>query len=162
MKKSLISHKLAGRTLTYLILVLFFFISVLPIWWIWQAALVPKSPTNIDPFAIPTSLTLDNVVAAWTVGKMSSYMVNSLLVAVPRVAVVLLLSSLAGYAFGKLKFFGRNKIFSFILFGMMIPVQAMAIPLYYNIQRLGMIDNRWTLILPYYGLSMTFEIFMMR
>ncbi len=60
-------------------------------------------------------------------------MINSVLVAVPRVAGVLILSSLAGYAFGKLKFWGRDKIFSFMLFGMMIPVQAMVIPLYYNL-----------------------------
>lgn len=162
MKQNLVSHKFTGKVLTYFFLILFFFISILPIWWIWQAALIPKGPTNIDPFAFPTNPTFDNIVEAWTVGKMSSYMINSILVAVPRVAVVLFLSSLAGYAFGKLKFFGRDKVFSFILFGMMIPIQAMAIPLYYNIQRLGMINTRWALILPYFGLSMPFDIFMMR
>lgn len=89
-------------------------------------------------------------------------MINSVLVAVPRVAGVLILSSLAGYAFGKLKFWGRDKIFSFMLFGMMIPVQAMVIPLYYNLQNLGLINTRWAMVIPYFGLSMPFAIFMMR
>ena len=75
----------------------------------WQAALVPTDRLNMDPFALPVKITFDNIIKAWTVGKMSTYMINSVLVAVPRVAGVLILSSLAGYAFGKLKFWGRDK-----------------------------------------------------
>ena len=85
---------------------------------------------------------------------MGGYMKNSILVAVPRVFVVLLFSSMAGYAFGKLKWKGRNQIFYFILIGMMIPINAMIIPLYYNVQQLGMINTLQAMILPYFGLSM--------
>ncbi|NCC77570.1 MAG: carbohydrate ABC transporter permease, partial [Clostridia bacterium] len=77
-------------------------------------------------------------------------------------AVVLTLSSLAGYSFGNLYFPGRDAVFSFMLFGLMIPVQAMIIPIYYNIQRMGLINTRAAMIIPYFGLSMPFAIFMMR
>lgn len=150
------------KALTYAVLILTLLISIMPLYWMWQAALVPSSQLNVDPFAFPRSLTLENIVNAWTTGKMSTYMVNSILVAIPRVLGVLILSSLAGYAFGKLKFKGRDKIFSFMLFGMMIPIQAMVIPLYYNLQQLGLINTRWAMIIPYFGLSMPFAVFMMR
>lgn len=150
------------KILTYVVLILTLLVSIMPLIWMWQAALVPSNKLNVDPFAIPTSLTLENIKRAWTTGKMNIYMVNSILVAIPRVLGVLLLSSLAGYAFGKLKFKGRDKIFSFMMFGMMIPIQAMVIPLYYNLQQMGLINTRMAMVLPYFGLSMPFAVFMMR
>lgn len=150
------------KVLTYAVLILTLLISIMPLIWMWQAALVPSNKLNVDPFAIPTSLTLENIKKAWTTGKMNIYMVNSVLVAIPRVLGVLVLSSLAGYAFGKLKFKGRDKIFSFMLFGMMIPIQAMVIPLYYNLQQMGLINTRLAMVLPYFGMSMPFAVFMMR
>lgn len=151
-----------GHGMIYVILILFVFISVLPIFWMWLAAIKPFDPSVNDPFAFPTSFTLEYIKEAWTTGRMGTYMKNSILVAVPRVAVVLLLASLAGYAFGKLKWKGRDFVFKFILVGMMIPINAMIIPLYYNIQRLGMINSLQAMILPYFGLSMPFACFMMR
>lgn len=150
------------KILTYAVLILTLLVSVMPLIWMWQAALVPSNKLNVDPFAFPTSLTLDNIKRAWTTGKMNVYMINSILVAVPRVLGVLRLSSLAGYAFGKLKFKGRDKIFSFMMFGMMIPIQAMVIPLYYNLQQMGLINTRLAMVIPYFGLSMPFAVFMMR
>ena len=147
------------KILTYAVLILTLLVSVMPLIWMWQAALVPSNKLNVDPFAFPTSLTLDNIKRAWTTGKMNVYMINSILVAVPRVMGVLLLSSLAGYAFGKLKFKGRDKIFSFMMFGMMIPIQAMVIPLYYNLQQMGLINTRLAMVIPYFGLSMPFAVF---
>lgn len=146
----------------HLVLIVFFLISVLPIYWIWQAALVPASSLNLDPFAFPRQVTMVNLVKAWTVGHMNVYMLNSILVAIPRVFTVLFLATLAGFSFGKLSFPGRDKVFSFMLFGLMIPVQAMIIPIYYNIQRMGLINTRAAMIIPYFGLSMPFAIFMMR
>lgn len=150
------------KLLTYAVLILTLLVSIMPLIWMWQAALVPSNKLNVDPFAIPTSVTLDNIKRAWTTGKMNVYMINSILVAIPRVLGVLLLSSLAGYAFGKLKFKGRDKIFSFMMFGMMIPIQAMVIPLYYNLQQMGLINTRLAMVIPYFGLSMPFAVFMMR
>lgn len=144
------------------ILILFVFISVMPIFFMWMAAVKPFDPSVNNPFALPTAFTLEYIKEAWTTGRMEIYMKNSILVAIPRVAIVLLLASLAGYAFGKLKWRGRNAVFAFILIGMMIPINAMIIPLYYNIQQLGMINTLQAMILPYFGLSMPFACFMMR
>lgn len=146
----------------YLLLIAFVLISVLPIYWMWQAALKPFDPAVNDPFSFPKSITFQYLSEAWTVGRMNLYMRNSILVAIPRVFFVLLLSSLAGYAFGKLKWKGKDLIFNFILIGMMIPINAMIIPIYYNVQKLGMINTLWAMILPAFGLSMPFACFMMR
>lgn len=151
-----------SKLMIYFVLVTFLFISVMPVLWIVLAALKDSSELNQNPFAWPTSITFENIVEAWTVGKMGKYFLNSIIVAFPRVIVILILSSLAGYAFGKLKFPGKNFLFYFFLFGLMVPIQAMLIPLYYNIQSMGMINTYWAMIIPNFGLSMPFAIFMMR
>lgn len=143
-----------------IILILFVFISILPIFWMWQASLQPVDPTQNNPFVLPTGFTMENLEKAWTVGKMGLYMRNSLIVAIPRVLGVLLFGSLAGYAFGKLKWKGRDLVFSFLLFGMMVPINAMLIPIFYSVKPL--INTHWALILPYFGLSMPFACFLLR
>jgi raffinose/stachyose/melibiose transport system permease protein len=146
----------------HLVLIAFLIISVLPIFWFIMAALKPTSELNVNPFAWPETFTLDNIVSAWTVGKMSVYFWNSVFVAVPRVLIIIALATLAGYAFAKLKFPGRDGLFYFFLFGMMIPIQAMIIPLYYTMQSLNLINTYWALIIPSFGLAMPFAVFMMR
>lgn len=152
------------KLVIYALLILFVVISVLPIAWMILTAL--KDPmelsTNSNPLSFPKQFTFENLQEAWTQGKMGKYFSNSIIVAVPRVIAVLFLSSLAGFAFAKLKFPGRNFLFFFFLFGMMVPIQAMLIPLYYNIQNLGLINSYWALIIPFLGISMPFAIFMMR
>ncbi|MFI3256744.1 MAG: carbohydrate ABC transporter permease [Spirochaetales bacterium] len=151
-----------GHFIMNIILVLFFFISILPIYWMWQAAIQPFTMALTNPFAFPTGFTLEYLQNAWIDGKMSIYMRNSVFVAIPRVSVVLVFASLAGFSLGKLRWKGRELVFNLILVGMMIPINAMLIPLYYSIQRAGLINSLWAMVLPYFGLSMPFSCFLLR
>ncbi|MDQ0972257.1 raffinose/stachyose/melibiose transport system permease protein [Neobacillus niacini] len=151
-----------SKLMIYFILVTFLFISIMPVLWIVLAALKDSSELSNNPFSFPQSITFENIIEAWTVGKMGKYFLNSIIVAFPRVIVILILATMAGYAFGKLKFPGKNALFYFFLLGLMVPIQAMIIPLYYNIQGMGLINTFWAMIIPNFGLSMPFAIFMMR
>jgi ABC-type glycerol-3-phosphate transport system permease component len=151
-----------SRIITYIILIFFVFIALMPLLWMWIAAFRVADPSSPDPFAMPTGITFANIVKAWTVGRMGTYIGNSIIVAIPRVAIILLFSSMAGYGFGKLRWKFQNIIFGFILMGLMLPIQAMIIPVFYNLQRLGLVNTRWALIIPGFGMAMPFSCFMMR
>jgi len=138
------------------------FISIMPLVWTWIAAVKDPVELNQDPFSWPEKWTFGNLQQAWFVGKMNLYFINSIIIAVPRVLGILTLACLAGYAFGKLKFPGQKGLFYFFLFGMMVPVQAMLIPIYFNLQRFGLINTHIAAIIPGYGIAMPFAIFMMR
>lgn len=56
--------------LTHAILILFVLVSVLPIFWMWMAAIKPFDPSVNDPFAFPTSVTFEYIKEAWTTGRM--------------------------------------------------------------------------------------------
>jgi ABC-type glycerol-3-phosphate transport system permease component len=150
------------RFITYAILLFFVLVSVMPLIWMWMAAFGQPDPSTADPFAIPKRLTFDNIIRGWTLGRMNVYTINSALVALPRVFAVLLLASLAGFSFGKLQWKFKDLIFTFMLFGLMIPGTVMLIPIFYNLQRMHLVNTRWALILPYFGMSMPFSCFMMR
>ncbi len=160
--KSLKAQKFGYAVLFYIILAVFIVISLLPIFIMWFSAFRPENEITVNPFSLPSKFTFENIINAWVNGKMGKYFINSVIVVIPRVLGVVLLSSTAGYGFAKLKFFGNKVLFYYILFGLMIPLQAIMIPIYYNLQKMGLINSYAGLFLPVYGLSMPFCVFFMR
>ena len=73
---------------------------------------------------------------------------NSILVAVTTVILNLLVTTMAGYAFARIPFKGRNTVFMILLAGMMIPAQATMIPVYVVMSKLGLVGSLWAIILP--------------
>lgn len=157
-------RRVIGITAIYLFLILFVIISLYPIVFSWFAALKTKTElmTSPNPLTLPKTVTFQNFIDAWSIGKMGRYFINSICVTVPTVIGILLLSSMAGFAFGKLKFPGSKKLFFLFLVGMMIPGQATIISLYYTIVDFGLVNNYLAVILPTLGTAMPFAIFMMR
>ena len=157
-------RRVIGISAIYLFLILFVIISLYPIVFSWFAALKTKTElmTSPNPLTLPKTVTFQNFIDAWSIGKMGRYFINSICVTVPTVIGILLLSSMAGFAFGKLKFPGSKKLFFLFLVGMMIPGQATIISLYYTIVDFGLVNNYLAVILPTLGTAMPFAIFMMR
>ena len=78
------------------------------------------------------------------------------------VAISTVLSILAGYAFGLMRFRGAQVLFYVFLLGLMVPLEATIVPLYYDLRDLGLTDTYWALILPQAGVSVAFGTFWMR
>lgn len=163
-RQRLTPAKILKYVIIYLILLIFLYISLMPIVFTWFAAFKPSTEllTNRDPLSFPKEFQLENFKEAWTVGRMGTYMKNSLTVTIPTVLGVLFLASMAGFSFGKLKFPGSNKLFFFFLIGLMMPIQVLLIPLYYTVQGFGLINSPLGYIVPTLGTTMPFAIFMMR
>lgn len=86
--------------------------------------------------------------------------VNTLLVAGSVTALKLVMDSMAGYAFAKMEFPGKDVLFVLVLAALMIPFSAILIPLFFLVRDLGLLDTYWALILP--PLANPIGIFMMR
>ena len=95
-------------------------------------------------------------------GAISAPTWSSAIVTVTVVAVATVLSILAGYAFGMMRFRGSEVLFYVMLLGLMIPTEAMIVPLYYDFRDLGLVDTYWALMLPQVGTSIAFGTFWMR
>ncbi|MCA9864637.1 MAG: carbohydrate ABC transporter permease [Thermomicrobiales bacterium] len=154
--------RLGGNVVTYAILIFFFFVFLMPFVWIWFSAFKTKQEIAKDPFSPPTSLAPDNLVQAWTVGRFSQYILNSVIYSFAIVLGVALLSCLAGYALAQLPLPGRNGIFVLFLMGLMIPFQSVMIPRYYLLRDVNILETYWAFILPGIAVRLPFGIFLMR
>ena len=148
------------QALTYTLLGVFSLIALAPIAGIVLTAL--QDPGSVAGFGQPGGFHLANFAHAWSDGHFSSYLRSSAIVAVSVVAISSLLSIMAGYAFGLMRFRGDQALFYLFLFGLMVPLEAIVVPLYYDFRDLGLTDTYWGLILPQVGLSVAFGTFWMR
>jgi raffinose/stachyose/melibiose transport system permease protein len=100
--------------------------------------------------------------AAWEEGNFGTYLRSSLIVTGSVVAISTVLSVLAGYAFGLMRFRGAGVLFYLFVLGLTVPLEAIVVPLYYDLRDVGMTDTYWALILPQAALSTAFGTFWMR
>jgi raffinose/stachyose/melibiose transport system permease protein len=149
------------QLLSYTILAVFAVVALYPIVTIVLLALHRRSDL-VTGFSIPDHLSLNTFRQAWDLGGFGSGLVNSLIVAGTVAIVTAVLSTLAGYAFGAMRFRGSNALFYLLLIGLIFPYEATVIPLYYVFRDVGLTDSLWALILPQIGLSVPFGTFWMR
>jgi ABC-type glycerol-3-phosphate transport system permease component len=127
-----------------------------------STALKTDHDVKVNPFGLFSSFSTENVVTAWTVGNFGSYVVNSFLLSVPSTLLVVVLSTMAGYAFARLPFPGRSFLFYLVVLGLLVPFFTYMIPLYFQLRSMGMLDSLIgaNLVLASTGLS--FGTFFMR
>jgi raffinose/stachyose/melibiose transport system permease protein len=148
------------QTMGYVILGVFSLIALFPIAGILFTAL--QNPGGGASFGSFDGLHFSNFKTAWDEGHFGTYLKSSVIVAVAVVSVSGLLSILAGYAFGLMRFRGSGLLFYVFLLGLMVPTEAIIVPLYYDFRDLGLTDTYWGLILPQIGTSVAFGTFWMR
>ena len=148
------------HVLNYAILIAFSLVALYPVLGILSTALSP--PGDTTGFHVPSSLDFSNFSNAWTEGHFSSYLRSSAIVAVSVVAISTVLSILSGYAFALMRFRGATVLFYVFLLGLMVPEEALIVPLYFDLRDLNLTDTYWALIMPQVALSVAFGTFWMR
>jgi raffinose/stachyose/melibiose transport system permease protein len=147
-------------SITYAILGAFSLFALLPIVGIVLTAL--QSQGSLAAFGTFDGLHAGNFADAWRDGHFGTYLRSSAIVTVAVVAAAVVLSILSGYAFGLMRFRGAEVLFYVFLLGLMIPTEAVIVPLYYDFRDIGLTDTYWALILPQVGTSVAFGTFWMR
>jgi raffinose/stachyose/melibiose transport system permease protein len=148
------------QALTYTLLGVFSLIALLPIVGIVLTALQHEG--GGASFGSFDGLHFSNFKHAWEDGNFGTYLKSSVIVAVAVVGLATVVSILAGYAFGLMQFRFAGPLFYLFLLGLMVPMEAMIVPLYYDLRDLQLTDTYWALILPQAGTSIAFGTFWMR
>jgi len=149
------------QLISYAVLGVFAIIAIYPILTIVLLAFHRRSDL-VTGFSIPDAPTFDTFRMAWEEGGFNHGLVNSFIVAASVSLVTAVLATLAGYAFGTMRFRGSSALFYMLLIGLIFPYEATVIPLYYVFKDVGLTDSLWALILPQIGLSIPFGTFWMR
>ena len=122
-----------------------------PLAWMVSSSLKTQQTVFRDFSLIPTPAHVDNYVLAWTKGKFGVYFLNSLGYTVTTVLGVLVLASLAAYAFSRFSFRGSGFLHKLLLSTMLMPVPAGFVALYLLLTQLGLIDRGVGHVLPRLG-----------
>jgi len=115
------------RLVLYSILVVGAFLAILPFFWMVSTSLMSLGET-INRQWLPKAPQFANYVEAWNEARFAKYFLNSVIVTGTTIVGLLITSILAGYAFARIQFFGRNVIFALLLSTMMIPESVTMIP----------------------------------
>ena len=149
------------QVLTYAFLALGTIIMIFPFVWmiLTSSKTVPES-MEIPPAIFPKQFMLDNFVDAVNSLPFVNMYFNTIMMIVFRVIFAVVFSSMAGYAFAKLKFKGKNILFGIVLMQMMLPSQIFIIPQYQMVAKLGITNSIAGLVFP--GLVSAFGTFFLR
>lgn len=132
-----------------LIIMIFAVFWILPIAWLLLSSVQSREERfSIPPKWIPSTLDFSNFERALELLPIAEQFLNSLKVTLISVIGALIISSLAAYAFARLKFFGRETLFIILLAGLMVPPQLTVIPSFIAFRQVGLIDNHAALFLP--------------
>lgn len=132
-----------------------------PLLWMVSASLMPtgQASTFPPPF-FPREVTLDQYVGLFTRLDLGRNLLNSILLSVAVTVVSLAVNSMAGYAFAKYRFRGKQQLFKLLIASMIIPAQVTMLPLFLMLNKMGMINTYFGVIIP--GMASIFGIFLIR
>ncbi len=145
---------LRQHTPTVLLLILAF-IWLIPVWWMFSLSLTPNDLLQLNTkILLPPQVTFDNFVSVIQVGLSGRWFLNSLIVAGSTTLLTLIVSSMAGYAFARLRFPGKKILFPVVIAGLMVPQEVMFIPLFLIFEQFGLHNTHPGLFLPRVGIPL--------
>jgi raffinose/stachyose/melibiose transport system permease protein len=143
------------------ILVALMLMTLLPFVTMFSAALAP-SGTYPPGLQWPVDPQWGNFVDAFMSAKLDRLLLSSITIVACVVPVSVLIGTMAGFGLAKLAPRGSQFIYLLFVLGLTLPLEVVIIPLYYEMQWLGLLNTKFAIILPLIGLFMPFSIFWMR
>ncbi|MHC1772431.1 MAG: carbohydrate ABC transporter permease [Flexilinea sp.] len=111
--------------------------------------------------AFPTQFRYQNYITAWKVGNIGRYFFNTIVLSLGTLALSAFIGAMASYVLSKFYFKAISGVYLFFISGLMIPIQAVLIPLSYVFGKLGITNNYPMLILLYSGFCLPMTVLML-
>ncbi|APU15774.1 MULTISPECIES: carbohydrate ABC transporter permease [Actinoalloteichus] len=149
-----------AKVLTHLIAAVCALVTMFPLYAMVVLSLRRPGAIEFPASLVPWDLSGESFARIFATPEVWRWMVNTLVYALVSVVLILLISAMAGYAFAKRRFKGREVMFWSLVSMLMVPYQVTLIPLFILVARSGGVDTYWGLILP--GLANVQAVFLMR
>jgi len=163
--KSVLYYKTKKTTLNVIIHLFLLTVAVtciFPLLWMISSSFKTQETIFKDMSLIPQSFHFENYYQAWIEGGFAKYFLNSVFYTVAVVLGIIIISSLAAYAFSRLQFPGKNFIFYIFMAAMMIPIQGSFVPLYVLLNALHLRNTRLGYILAMINVGLSTSIFLLK
>ncbi|MBN8428802.1 MAG: carbohydrate ABC transporter permease [Xanthomonadales bacterium] len=152
---------LSTSLLVNALLIAFAVFSLAPLLWMLSVSFMPAGEASaLPPPLLPSAPTLDNYRLLFSRMGIGRYALNSVWIALLVTALSLLFNTLAGYAFAKLAFRGRERLFQTLLGALVIPAQVAMMPLFLLLKEMGLVNSLGGVVVP--AMASVFGIFLVR
>ena len=149
------------KVLLYVALIGGGLLTLFPLLWMLSASLMSNGEaTTYPPHIIPHAATLEQYRALFVRLNIGRAFLSSATISILTTLFSLFFNSMAGYAFARLRFRGRDRIFKLLLAALVIPAQVGMLPLFLMMKSLGLVNTYWGVIIP--SLASVFGIFLIR
>lgn len=149
------------KILLYSFLIISGLITLAPFIWMVSASLMQDGHANVyPPRFLPDNVTIVQFENLFSRLNVSTNLLNSLVVSISVTLISLMFNSMAGYAFAKYRFAGKENLFKLLLSSMIIPAQVTMLPLFLMLKSLGLINTYFAIIIP--GMANIFGIFLIK
>lgn len=150
-----------SKVIVYLFLIGTAISTIYPVIFMILSSFKDKIDYMKNMFGFPTVWRLNNYKAIFNSFDIKQMMFNSFYVTIAGVVISLIVTSMAAFSLTKLKYKGRNGIFSLFMFVLMVPGQALMMPIYVIMSKLGLVNTRLSVILVYVATSIAFSTYLL-
>lgn len=158
---AMVKHTLQ-TILKWVLLIFFLLYTVFPLVWLLITSFKTNQELMADPFALPAVWSFQNFKNAIEVSGLFKMMGNSILIAVLATALNVICASMLAYCISRFRFKGREAVFTFFAAGILVPLNALMVPYYVIISKLGLYDTHAGLILLYSAIGIPMSTFIIR
>jgi multiple sugar transport system permease protein len=153
--------KAFGKILLFALTVIIAVMALTPAFWMVSASLMHSGEASaFPPKFIPSQVTFEHYVTLFTKLQLWRYLFNSLFLSITITLISLFFNSMAGYAFAKYRFRGRDRMFRLLVAEMVIPAQVTTLPLFLMLNKVGLINTYAGVIVT--GMATIYGIFLIR
>ena len=155
--------KALNRAAQILMLIVVAALFVYPFWWMLVNSLNTAAQVFGKPTLLPRAWRFENYVEIFRIQPFARHLMNSLIVALIGTVGNILVSALSGYGFARLRFPGSNVLFILLLTALMMPIEVIIVPLFFQMLQWGFSDSLVPLVfIPIFGAQGAFSAFMFR
>jgi raffinose/stachyose/melibiose transport system permease protein len=149
---------LRWRFCAYALMFIFALLTIYPLVWLAYSSLKPTPEILRNPLALPKQPTLNNYITAWEMAGLGSALLNSAFYTIVSTGITVFLALAAAFGLAKFPFKNSNIFISAFALGLMITVHAVIIPLFLVEVRLGIVNTRFGIILPYVAFGLPLSV----
>lgn len=145
----------------YIVMAVFAVMAIYPIFWlIIQSFKTTQEYITTSKLALPRLWYFDNYPYAWRMASLGRMMINSVFYTFITVAAVIVLGTMAGFAFARIPFRGTPILHGMFIVGILLTLQSIMVPLFLMTNAIGLYDTRLGVLIPYIGLGLPMAVYL--
>jgi raffinose/stachyose/melibiose transport system permease protein len=133
---------------------------ILPIGWMYLSSMRTTGEILMDPLGLPSKISFQNYIEAYKIADLGSHFLISVLITGLSVLFIIVLSTLAAFAFSRLRFRGQKILYAVFALGLILPIQSFLVGLFIMFRGTGILNTIWAVILPVTAMGLPLGIYL--